>query len=278
MKKIFYTIFFCLVILGCSNKLEEFDVIANKAASIMDSEPNLALQMLQQYDINALKDKEQRAKMSLLLTKALDKTDFVFTSDTVIDPAVEYYRKNGSATDRANAYFYKARLNKYMGNIDESIKWLVKAQVVANETCDDFLKGLMHTDKANLLDEQFDFDEAIDEYRLAMDIFKNIGHKKYEIGCLSNIANLYYMKSNCDSAQVYYDRAAALAKELNDTSVILANCIKSVRVKFEQTGDAASSLKQLNEYFVQYGNGEPPTYTYVFLSNLYIETTTDALI
>ena len=73
---------------------------------IIEERPDSVLNVLQAIDTDKLVGDEEPAKHALLLSMALDKNYIDKTSFEVLQPAIDYYEDNGSATDKLRTYYY----------------------------------------------------------------------------------------------------------------------------------------------------------------------------
>lgn len=67
---------------------------------IIETEPQKAFSDLQSIDMESLHTAKSKAKYALLMSMALDKNYVDKTDFEIIQPAVDYYLRKGSATDR----------------------------------------------------------------------------------------------------------------------------------------------------------------------------------
>lgn len=65
------------------------------AETVMEESPEQALEILDSLDPTGLSTDKARAKYALLMSMALDKNYVDLTTDSIITPAVKYYRHHG---------------------------------------------------------------------------------------------------------------------------------------------------------------------------------------
>ena len=95
-----------IFIVGCGGRREMAEHLADIASYINDR-PDSALAELRAIDTTAFHSRKNKAQYSLLHAMALDKCFINMTSDSIIAPAVRYYRHHGTADERMNALHYK---------------------------------------------------------------------------------------------------------------------------------------------------------------------------
>lgn len=107
---------------ACSSRIN-YDKELVRADSLMGSQPDSVLRILQEIQLQQLATQADRAYYALLLTQARDKNYIVQTDDSLILTAVHYYDSINDAPKRASAYFYWGNVyrdkNEYPAAIDK---------------------------------------------------------------------------------------------------------------------------------------------------------------
>ena len=117
MKRTIYgilLIFGMLAIASCGGR--EWAGILDEVESVIQERPDSALQRLRTLNPAQLGTKSQRARYSLLHAMALDKNYIDTTDVSVVMPAVEYYRKHGTADQKMKAWYYLGRIQFNRGD------------------------------------------------------------------------------------------------------------------------------------------------------------------
>ena len=109
--------------------------------SYIEERPDSALVVLEQIDISQLSNKEEKAKHAVLLSMALDKNYIDKTDFEVLQPAIDYYEDNGSATDKLRTYYYQGRIYQNAGNNALAMESFVNALDKGAESNDDLTKA-----------------------------------------------------------------------------------------------------------------------------------------
>ena len=99
MKRYIYIIILALSFTACRSHSEHWTTITSME-EIIESRPDSVLNVLQAIDTKDLNGNEERAKYALLLSMAMDKNYIDKTNFEVLQPAIDYYENNGSATDK----------------------------------------------------------------------------------------------------------------------------------------------------------------------------------
>lgn len=89
-----------VVLLSCSKADLETERTLEDVASFIEERPDSALTILDTMDSFSLTTSALKARHSLLLAMARDKNYIDDTTDSIIAPAVSWYRRHGSADEK----------------------------------------------------------------------------------------------------------------------------------------------------------------------------------
>lgn len=174
----------------------------DRADSLMEVHPDTALWLLDGIDRNALVTRADRARHSLLLSMALDKNYVDTTTFDILQPAIDYYADHGSADERLRTLYYQGRIYQNRGDLDCAMSCFVRA---TDDTCglsDSLTLARAYILQGIIFFEYYDFENYIDRYKIAADIYKRINHKEEEFNCLLQAldgAMLLNLKGDADS-------------------------------------------------------------------------------
>ena len=84
----------------------------NDVEAYINEHPDSALSVLDSMSAESIRGREANAKFALLYSMALDKKHIYLTSDSLIMPAVTYYRNHGTDSDRAKSWYYLGRVQQ----------------------------------------------------------------------------------------------------------------------------------------------------------------------
>ena len=88
--------------------------------SYIRERPDSALVVLRSIDRCDLRSRKLCAEYSLLYAMALDKNYIDTTDVSVVMPAVDYYKRCGSADEKLRSYFYLGRIYQNAGKLDKA--------------------------------------------------------------------------------------------------------------------------------------------------------------
>lgn len=95
--------------------------------SIISESPDSALMLLMNHDRSLMNSQYGKAKHALLHSIALDKNYIDLKSDSIISPAVSYFRKLGSSEEKLKTLYYLGRVYQNAGDDESAMDCFVKA-------------------------------------------------------------------------------------------------------------------------------------------------------
>ena len=193
----------------------------NKAEQLMTEAPDSAEKILNAIPRRNLKSRAQKARFALLYSQAMDKCYIDTDNDSLISVAVKYYSKRGSDHEKALAYYYESVVYRNAKNTDAQVESLVKAQQYAEKTTDHFLNGLIYSKQGQLYYFQFQFSEAEELFRKAVDAFDKANNIKNKMISLSNLSNALYFLNRKDEYVTVTEEALNTAKALDDNTYVV---------------------------------------------------------
>ena len=257
------TLALCLA--SCCRHSEHWQTITDMEA-IIEERPDSVLNVLQAIDTDELIGDEERAKHALLLSMAMDKNYIDRTDFEVLQPAIDYYEDNGTATDKLRTYFYQGRIYQNAGNNATAMECFVKAIAEGNESDDILTKARIHFAKAQIYYSLYEWDNAIEAYKTAASYFKQAGRHHSYVHCLILIVNGYTLKNEHENALPYIDECKQLREIMSFP--FLRDFYSSYITYLEDCGTDAEIKDVIKEYL----NTIPvESIDWLTLANAYIE-------
>lgn len=149
MKRYIIILIAALSLTACRQHSEHWETLA-QVESYIEERPDSALVVLQGIDKEELANDEEQAKHALLLSMALDKNYIDKTDFEVLQPAIDYYEDNGSATDKLRTYFYQGRIYQNAGNDAAAMESFVKAISEGSESDDILTKARIYFNRGSI--------------------------------------------------------------------------------------------------------------------------------
>ncbi len=264
---------------SCKN-ISDIDSTLNDVSEYMEEYPDSALSVLQKIEPNQLADKKQKAKHALLLTIALDKNYIDTTNFNVIQPAIDYYLKHGSPTEKLRTYYYMGRICRNAGNEEDAMRYYVLGLRHGKDSDDCLTKARLLFSKANIHNNLYEFDKCSSEMVKAAHYFKSGNKQSSYFNSLTSAFNGYKLlddtlnakkvleelsqaldTGNIQQLSEFYDIKLdyhRLCNEMDSFSVVLNRYIRNIRpndIKWLgiahnliEMGYSDRALQAINEY------------------------------
>lgn len=143
MKHYISIIILAIFLFSCNGHSKHWETLS-QVESYIEEKPDSALVTLEQIDLSELSGKEEKAKYALLYSMALDKNFIDKTDFELLQPAIDYYEDNGSATDKLRTCYYQGRIYQNLGNDALAMESFVKA-ISEGDASDDVLTVIVKT-------------------------------------------------------------------------------------------------------------------------------------
>lgn len=126
----------------------------------------------------------------------VDKTDF-----EVLQPAIDYYEDNGSATDKLRIYYYQGRIYQNMGNDALAMESYVNA-INNGETSDDILtKARLYVAQGKIYASLLKWECSNEVNAKAAEYFFKMGRINSYVNCLLKVCNGHIQNNDYDKAE-----------------------------------------------------------------------------
>ena len=214
MKRYIIILIVFLSLASCTKHSEHWETLA-QVESYIEERPDSALVVLQAIDTDELANDEERAKHALLLSMALDKNYIDKTDFEVLQPAIDYYEDNGSATDKLRTYYYQGRIYQNAGNDAMAMEAFVKALSKGSQSNDILTKARTHFAQSNIYYDLYDFDNFIATNKSAAAYFKQAEDYNGYADCFNRIINGYTLKDEPEKALPYIDECKQMLDGLS---------------------------------------------------------------
>lgn len=122
----------------------------------------------------------------MLLSMALDKNYVDKTDFKVLQPAIDYYRHHGTATDKLRTYYYEGRIYQNQGEKDLAMKTFIKARELEGEITDTLTFANLLVAQGGYLYTSYKIDQFIENNLLAAELYQAIGRSYYHTTSLAN--------------------------------------------------------------------------------------------
>lgn len=193
----------CVWLSSCSLTPDDL----KQAEKIMETNPDSALRILEKVESYQTLTDANRALYGLLYYEATEKNSTIVKPDSLIDFALDYYKKKNNKLCLCKCYLYKARTLKSKQRYDDATILYLKALDISESKHNYFLSGKIHLDMGDMCAIQGDFNESLNKYQKSMVFFKK-SDSPLEIGYASvALGRIYRFLKKNDKAEQYYQQA-----------------------------------------------------------------------
>ncbi|MBO8483168.1 MAG: hypothetical protein IAB75_03520 [Bacteroidetes bacterium] len=222
----------------------------NDVGSYINEHPDSALSVLDSLSTTGMQGREANAKFALLYSMALDKSYIDVTDDSLINIAVDWYRRHGTADERLKSYYYQGRIYQNAGDNEAAMESFVRAETASgNEK--NTAKGLLYNAMSVIYIQIFDFVNAESYNAKAKECYLHAGDADKYAGAMLFSSDLHYAQDEYSEAIACLDSVKTLLDSISTTRKN-AYYIQSMRIKKDQ-GDRAGLSDELNRYLSSTG-------------------------
>ena len=202
MKHYISIIILAIFLFSCNGHSKHWETLS-QVESYIEEKPDSALVTLEQMDLSELSGKEEKAKYALLYSMALDKNFIDKTDFEVLQPAIDYYEDNGSATDKLRTYYYQGRIYQNMGNDALAMESYVNA-INNGETSDDILtKARLYVAQGNIYYALMKWEKVCEVNLKAADYFLRTDKINSYINCILKAVSAFTQNGNYQESAKY---------------------------------------------------------------------------
>ena len=245
MKRYIIILIVFLSLASCTKHSEHWETLA-QVESYIEERPDSALVVLQGIDNEEFANDEERAKHALLLSMALDKNFIDKTDFEVLQPAIDYYEDNGTATDKLRTYFYQGRIYQNAGKDALAMECFVKAIADGDESEDTLTKANIYFAKGKIYYSLYEWNNAIGAFKTAASYYKQTKRYYSYVDCLILVINCYTLNNNLSDAFPYIEECKQYKETMGSPS--LSNFYASYIIYLGDGGTDDEIQDAINEY------------------------------
>lgn len=147
-----------LITFSCRN-IEKVEEQMHTASGYMEQQPELALELLDSIDCETLSTRKAKARHALLYSMALDKNYIDVTNDSILSPAIKYYKNHGTADDKLLTYYYWGRIAMNAGDYENALKRFISAEQYVNDAHEHVAAARLY--KAQMVIYQYSYESSM---------------------------------------------------------------------------------------------------------------------
>lgn len=249
---IFLTLALPLVVMfiSCGHKTQAWDKM-EKAEELMTSRPDSAMTILSSIEKNALGDDEEKARYALLMSMALDKNYIDTTTFDVLQPAIDYYLKKGSADERLRTLYYQGRIFMNKSYFDMAMDCFLKAEDLKDECKDTITYANMLVAQGNIYAKSYQLEDYLKQNLRASELYDKMGEQRRALSSLIRALDGSISlgdKGKSDSIISQCDSLVQILPELNE---LLVGIRMTYRIRFYSDSVINNILDSISD-FTQY--------------------------
>ena len=224
----------------------------DKAENLMDTKPDSALVVLENIPSSSVNGKEAAARYALLKSIALDKNYIDTTTFDVLQPAIDYYVKNGTPDEQFRTYYYQGRIYQNQGDDDSAMQSFMNACDLRKQVTDSLLLSHTLVAQGTLYLKQYKINDFVHYNMEAAKLYKTIGKDILAIKSYTNALDGYVMQNNKPAADSLMSICVPMVKKNPEGEAFLFPSLLSYTVNF-------CSSDEIKEVLTEYQNMELTT-------------------
>ena len=244
MKQYIITIILALCLGSCGQHSKHWETLA-QVESYIEESPDSALNVLQGMDKGELSGMEEKAKHALLLSMAMDKNYIDRTDFDVLQPAIDFYEDNGSATDKLRTYFYQGRIYQNMGNDALAMRCYLNASENGGDSNDILTKARLYVARGIIYGSLLKWDDYIEVNMQAAEYFLQMNRTDSYVNCLIKVCNGHIQNDAYKEAEIVLNECDGYRNDISNRilgkyySALIAHLYASGKNK-----DIASTIEE----------------------------------
>ena len=160
LKTVLFAIIALLPLVSCGNRAVSAQL--DDIESYIQERPDSALAILQAIDKQNLTTRSLKAKYAVLYSAAIDKNYIDTTDLSIIEPAVSYYRRHGSADEKMRAYFYQGRVHYNRKEDNEAMNSFLMALQDSSRAVDNHYKDLVNSAISDIFSRNYNYEQELE--------------------------------------------------------------------------------------------------------------------
>ncbi|MDE5733626.1 MAG: hypothetical protein K2H83_00605, partial [Duncaniella sp.] len=180
--------------------------------------PDSSLAILDAISPESLGGPEEKARYALLKSIAYDKNYIDTTSLDVIQPAVDYYLKHGTADEKLRTCHYQGLIYIHRGDLGMAMQTLLKGEAIGRNATDSLTLALLYVAKGMLYYRSYQMEDFISNDLKAARILHQIGDPRRELQCLIKLLSGAIVERDKGLADSIMDVAVRLSEQTDVNS------------------------------------------------------------
>lgn len=245
IKQLLSVLFIAVFIISCNSHSKYWETI-HGVETYIEKKPDSVLAVLEGVDVTMLRSKEEKAKYALLYSMALDKNYIDKTDFDVLQPAIDYYKDNGSETEKLRTYYYQGRIYHNQGKVAKALECYINAIENGKNSNDILTKARLHIAQCNIYVSLYEWDNAIESCINAINYFKEAGINSSYVNSIVRLINYYTLKNEADKALPYIEECKRISDSVSHD--LLSYFYASYLTYTVKYGNKQETIDVINEF------------------------------
>lgn len=194
-----------LCLMSCARHSQYWNTIID-VESYIENKADSAMLVLENIDPAALSSQEEIAKYSLLYSIALDKNFVDQTDFNVIQPAIDYYKHYGTATDKLRTNYYKGRIFHNSEDGASALICYLDALDYGDKSNDTLTKARVYVALGNIYYDMMRWSDVCSVNLKAAELFYGANRVNSYVNCMIKAAGGYIQLGDYIQARYCLDR------------------------------------------------------------------------
>ena len=218
MKQYIANIILTLCLVSCSHHSKHWETLIF-VESIMEERPDSALAVLQSIEIGDLSSKEEKGKRALLLSIALDKNEIRQTDFEILDPAIDYYKENGSSTEQMLTLFYQGQIHRINSQYAQALTCFCDAIKISDAPSNIHTIARVYDAQGDVYKSLAKWNETIKSKLFAADCFSKLDNTDYCVSALLDVFYSYTQEGDFINAEKYLNECYDHIKDISSKTL-----------------------------------------------------------
>ena len=216
----------------------------NVAENLMNAHPDSALAILDNIPSAGINDREVAARYALLKSIALDKNCIDTTTFDVLQPAIDYYVKNGTPDEQFRTYYYQGRIYQNQGDDDSAMRSFMNGCDLRHGVTDSLLLAHTLVAQGTLYFKQYKINDFVHYNMEAAKLYEAIGKDILAIKSYTNALDGYIMMEDKSAADSILSICVPLVQKNPDGEAYLFPSLLSYTIGFCPPDDIKAFLDE----------------------------------
>lgn len=220
-----------LTFICCEHHSEAWNKM-NLAESLMETRPDSALSILNGIALEKSGYRKELARFALLKSIALDKNYVDTTNFDVLQPAIDYFLKQGSPDEKLKTYYYQGRIYQNRGDYDKAMQSFFKGAALFNEVSDSLTYANLLVAQGSIYYCSYQIDSFISNNLCAAKIYEDINRPLYRFSSLLKGLLGSIIQNDKNRADSIIGITRDLANESIDLKMSLETLLLTYNIRF----------------------------------------------